>query len=337
MPLKPIVLICSVVFALAECSQARDLQTGRQPVAVTAEAMPLDRTRPNRARLGPLRYRGGVWLKSGHTAFGGLSGLWVAPDDSRFLAVSDHGFWVRGDLIQDGEGGLADVKNVTLGNLRGLRGAPLAGTEGHDAEALARTAEGDFLVAFERRHRVLAYDGAGASPPLDGPGRRMTVPADLHRAPPNGGAEALAVLDDGRWVLLSEDLVIDGRRLAFLRDTSGGWHTMTLPGRGGYKPTDAAQLPGGDLLVLERRFDLLAGFAARLRRVPAAHLTPGGTLAGPVVADFKAPLTVDNFEGLAITGGGEGRPPHVYLVSDDNYRGLQRTLLMMFEWAPTTP
>jgi hypothetical protein len=49
--------------------------------------------------------------------------------------------------------------------------------------------------------------------------------------------------------------------------------------------------------------------------------------------DIAPPMTVDNFEGLtSIAGAKRGR--RFYLISDDNNRPSQRTLLMAFDWEP---
>ena len=47
------------------------------------------------------------------------------------------------------------------------------------------------------------------------------------------------------------------------------------------------------------------------------------------VARLAAPLSVDNFEGIAVRR--DGTRDFVYLISDDNFLGLQRTLLLKFE------
>ena len=44
---------------------------------------------------------------------------------------------------------------------------------------------------------------------------------------------------------------------------------------------------------------------------------------------IEPPLTVDNFEGLAVRE--EAGRTFLYIVSDDNFSGSQRTLLMKFE------
>ncbi len=92
-----------------------------------------------------------------------------------------------------------------------------------------------------------------------------------------------------------------------------------------------AVLPSGDVLILERSFIPPASLAARIRLLAAADIAPGARLRGTEIAYLRPPLIVDNFEGMAVGRDGRGRTV-LYLVSDDNYNALQRTLLLMFEW-----
>ncbi|MGJ3263054.1 MAG: esterase-like activity of phytase family protein, partial [Salinarimonas sp.] len=94
--------------------------------------------------------------------------------------------------------------------------------------------------------------------------------------------------------------------------------------------TDCAVLPDGDLLLLERRYALTSGVAARIRRLPGAALRPGSTLDGPVIFEADWTNAIDNMEGLAIHRGPDGETL-LTLISDDNYSMLQRTLLLEFE------
>ena len=56
---------------------------------------------------------------------------------------------------------------------------------------------------------------------------------------------------------------------------------------------------------------------------------PGAVLEGRELARLHLPLNIDNMEGLALRQGGAGETL-VYLISDDNFNPLQRTLLMLF-------
>lgn len=315
---------------MVACPQARDLAAGKQGIPLRSESIPLSAEKPNTKRLGALTYRGGLVLHANHPAFGGLSGLHVRPDGSRFTAITDKGNWVTGTLRYHSDGRLADVADAELGPLGKPADGPAGDARGRDGEALTRLPDGRSLVAFEGDHRILAYP-PGPTPAIAGPATRMATPPLLARAKPNGGPEALAALADGRLLMLTESLQTQDARIGFLHDGER-WHRVRYPLDADFKPTDAAQVPGGDVLVLERRFDPLGGFQVRLRRIPGDRLAPGAMLDGPVIAHFRRPYVVDNFEGLAVRSNPSGRTL-IYIVSDDNFQSLQRTLLLMFALA----
>ena len=97
----------------------------------------------------------------------------------------------------------------------------------------------------------------------------------------------------------------------------------------GFKPTSAALLPDGGVLVLERRFTLLGGLAIRVVRLSADEIKPGARLTGEELAFFRPPLAIDNMEALAVRRGPAGETL-VYLMSDNNFNPIQRTLLLHF-------
>lgn len=268
-----------------------------------------------------LRPLGALLLDTEALGIAGLSGLHLAPD-LRLSAVGDRGRWLTARLVLQGDRplGLAEVRS---GPLRDGTGAPLRrGLQG-DAEALARLPDGTWLVAFERWHRIRAH-----RPTLDAPGHFVDVPADLAQAPANGGLEAMAVLADGRWLLLAEAMAAGpGLRRAWI-GRPGAWTALAYRPAPGMEPVDAAALPDGGVLVLERSFSVLAGFGGRLVRLPAAALTGPVIEPATVLLRIEPPLPVDNFEGVAAAVVG-GRTL-VALVSDDNENALQRTWLLLF-------
>jgi hypothetical protein len=142
-------------------------------------------------------------------------------------------------------------------------------------------------------------------------------------------------------------LVCEGRRGASTTvpawiGTGEAWTEREYPLRfdGGwaqepFRPTGAARLPDGDLLLVERRFPPIG---ARVVRLPRASLDGTGPLPTVEIARLEAPLTLDNFEGIDARRDASGRTL-VYLLSDDNNcartpgsrgPGLQRTLLLVF-------
>ncbi len=276
-------------------------------------------------RMGGLAFLGGLALRSGVEDFGGLSGLSVGAD-GRLSAVSDRGHWFTARIVRDGAGRLVDLVDGEMGPLQDLRGRPVRGAW-RDAEALERLPGGDWLVSFERRHRVWRY--AAETGGLRGRPAPFPTPQALARAPANGGLEALTPLSDGRILMLSQSLRREDGPPAGWLVGEGGSEALAYRPAPRFKPTDAALLAGGDVLVLSRRFSLIGGFAARIERIPAAAIRAGAVLRGTSVAVFRPPLTVDNFEGLAVAQDADGATL-VYVLSDDNFNGFQRTLLLLF-------
>jgi hypothetical protein len=310
-----------------------------EALTLDVRAVALNDSDPSQVEVGPLRFRGGLWLRSEDPAFGGLSGLQVSPDGSRVTAVSDCGRRFSARLRYDPRGHLSGLDDPTLAELAGPGGRPLERKE-RDAEGLAPDGADRFLVSFEgKRPRLRSY---AADPPLGGrPEVRSGPPFDEGCAD-NTGPEAIAASPGGRVAVVCEG---EGLRPS--------WTTVWL-GRGGawvarryslaadepglhdvYRPTGATFLPDGDLLVLERRYPPLA---VRLMRVAAADLDGAGPLAPREIVRLDPPLTVDNYEGVAVRR--DAAATLIYLVSDDNgcSKGagvvaprVQRTLLMQFE------
>lgn len=282
-------------------------------------ARPIPLEMPPGAALEPL---GGLVLDGGLAEFRGLSGLHLG-EDLRFTAVSDLGHWVSARILLR-EGRPAGLDGLRSGPLRDGGGTPLGRGFAADAEALARLPDGTWLVAFERWHRIRAYAD------LDGPGLYVEVPRGLERAPRNAGPEALAVLADGRWLLLTEGLAPPGApdlRQGWI-GRPGAWAPLAYRPAEGLVPVGAAPLPDGGALVLERRFSLFGGFSGRLARLPAGALQPGAVLEGQEVLRLEPPLPTDNYEGVATVRSG-GRTL-VALVSDDNENPLQHCYLLLF-------
>ncbi|HEX9880418.1 MAG TPA: hypothetical protein VGB25_09515, partial [Candidatus Binatia bacterium] len=80
----------------------------------------------------------------------------------------------------------------------------------------------------------------------------------------------------------------------------------------------------------------LRGAVVRLRRIPGPDLKAGARLRGKEILLLAPPLEVDNFEGAAVHRDPE-KGTFIYLVSDDNYSPLQRTLLLQFRLIEAVP
>ena len=89
-----------------------------------------------------------------------------------------------------------------------------------------------------------------------------------------------------------------------------------------------AALADGGVLVLERGYTAIGGAKGRVMQIETP--VAGEPISGlRELARLTPPIQVDNYEGLAVHIDNDGAVL-LYIVSDDNFNPLQRTLLMMF-------
>ena len=207
-----------------------------------------------------------------------------------------------------------------------------------DAESLILGDHG-LEVGFEGRARMQSYT---ADPAFGGPAVPLPAPPGVGTCGRNGGLETMTETADGRRLLVCEARRGASSTVPAWVGRGEAWTPREYPlafegGWAGepFRPTGAALLPDGDLLIVERRFPPLG---ARLVRLPRASIESAGPLAPREIARFESPLTLDNFEGVEARRDASGRTL-VYLLSDDNgcaktpgskRSGLQRTLLLLF-------
>ena len=319
----PAFLLC-LLFLSAPAAAQTPLKLQATPLRLNAE----DKTQ---VAGGDLRWRGGLLLSAEDPRFGGLSDLVISSDGTRLTAVTDAGRWVTARLSYDKAGNLAGIADSQWGALRDTRGLLLTGKARQDAEALTRLADGSLLVAFEHHHRLRRFPPAqAAGDGLAGVPKPVDRPGGLAAAGTNGGIEALVALAGDRLLAFTEGQSIASGYAVYLRDGAGLWQGLALKPKGLFYPTGAAQLPSDDVILLERRFTLLGGLSARLRRIPLAAIQPGALLDGIEIAELRPPLTLDNFEGVAVHRLGDGTT-RITLLSDDNFSPLQRSLIVQFD------
>lgn len=304
-----------------------------EPVTVRTAILELNPTAPPEQRaeskLGRLDYLGGLILASGEGNFGGYSGIAVDADGAGLWAIADTGHWLRLDFRRDDNGVPTEVGAAQILPLRDATGAAVTRKVLSDAEGLRRLADGQWLVSFERAHRLWFYDQPGG--PATG---TLVVPPTVAQQPDNGGIEAVAAFANGDLLLFSEEMqAVNGAAgsAAWLW-RNGAWRDLAWPARDNFKPTDAVALDNGDVIVLERFYLPIIGPKARLQRIPAASLD-AGQLQPELLAEWTAPYSVDNMEALDARRMPDGSL-WLYVMSDDNQNALQRTLLMLFRYAP---
>ncbi len=224
------------------------------------------------------------------------------------------------------------LADVVLAPLINSDGRPLIHSRRwYDSEALA-LADGIAYVSFERVHQIMRFD-FGASG-IHARGEPIAVPPEMRALPANKGVEALVVAPPGTDIAgaligISETAVSEGHHAGFI---IGGPQPglFRLRHSNDYDVTDAALLPGGkDLLILERKWSVLSGVAARIRRVSVADILPTAVVDGPVIFEADMGYEIDNFEGIDVHQEATGHIV-VTLVSDDNFSIIQRTLFLQF-------
>lgn len=310
--------------ALAACAQPVALPA--KPVAagpgitIAAAAAPLNPADPAQDRVGDFHYAGGLALSSADTArFHGLSDLAIR-NGVDLTAVSDEGDLIKARLVLDKAGRLVGLTDGRVSALADLDGKPLQGKLESDSEGMALLANGDMLVSFEQRHRIWLYPANGG-PPREAPAPDASFPA-------NGGMEALAPDPAG-----GPDAYVAGGE-----DSGQTWtcrvSTACTPGPVIAKPPEfglvaVTRLPQQRTAWLLRAWDPVRGSRVAL----TIQDDKGGEVAR---LDLAKPLTVDNFEAIAAVPAKDGSV-RFYLLSDDNFQSIQRTLLLAFDWKPAHP
>lgn len=294
--------------------QARNESTTR----VVAMQVPLDPEGGHR-RVGALVYVSGYVLESADPRFGGISAMARTPQG--FVALSDSGtvMWI----------------NAARGRPTSVRLLPLPAGPGtgakksdRDSEALVRDERGRIWVAYEHHNSIWRY-----GPDLHH-AEANRAPADMRRWPANSGPEAMVRLDDGRFIVFSEDVRRDGTSdvLLFDRDPTDPRSraerlSYRLPR--GFSVTDAALLGAGRIVTLHRSASISDGLVASVGIADLGAIRAGAVVAPRIVSTLHPPLTVDNMEALAVERvGGRTR---LWIASDDNFSALQRTLLLQFQ------
>lgn len=286
---------------------------------VLAEAVPLDSTEPGRRRVGGLTYLEGYRLSSRDIRFGGISAMHI--EGGRVVALSDAGTVFRFALPRQAGALPVAIERLPRGPGTGRRKSD------RDAESLV-VHGGSAWIGFEGRNSIWRYRLA------DWRFQSAAAPDAMRDWPSNGGSEAMVRLADGRFLVFAEGNgdAPTSPALLFPGDPAApGVKPVALRYRPPpeYRITDAAQLPDGRLLFLNRRATLMDGFSAILTVTDGPPRLDGTVIEGRVLAALAAPLTVDNMEALSV--GRERARTVIWIASDDNLDPLlQETLLLKF-------
>jgi hypothetical protein len=317
--LIPWLLLC----VLAGSSRRMDVEPIlAHAISIKAERLiaPMIETAPG------LRYVDGWSLSSRDDDFGGLSSLMTA--NGKFIAMSDSGAIIRFTIDAGGKISGASVNPLPRGCASDID------KRDRDSESIAHDpATGLFWIGFEWRNVICRSD-----PPLS-KAERLVKPEVMKHWAKTGGPEAIVRLADGRFLIFAEfakgsnalpELVIADRDPT--APDARFNRALYMAPEHHFSPTDAAQLPDGRLIVINRRFEPPVYFSARLSLLDPIPAKVSGILSGKTIAKFGRPGLTSNFEGVAISN--EGGRTFVWLISDDNYMWIENTYLLKFELLP---
>jgi hypothetical protein len=316
---------CVAALALAACGgSAADAPIAEQWRGIEVATEPVDL---GSTIVGRLRYRGGVELSSEQGVFGGLSGLEVL-EDGRLIAISDNGDWFEAHLTLNDAGDLVGARDWRTALMRDENGEPFADKESGDSEDLAQLTDGRFAVSFEQTQSIRIYDLNRDGPfgPA-APGPRLAETDDL---PNNSGLEALTSTGGGELLVGAEGG--PARTAPIWRAALDAPAPVAPSARfalaEGYSLTSLDRLPDGSYVALERFYAPAVGARARISRFT---IDAAGAISGAEeLATLAAPMPVDNFEGISAVRASDGAV-RLYIVSDDNFKRRQRTLLLAFD------
>jgi len=297
------------------------------PVAFSVHLQPGD-CHENIKLLGALRL---ATVTVDDQTLGGLSGLAWDEDAGLLYALADNARLFHFRPVFSA-GLLTAVQVVAAHRLRDRKHRPLA-VPWADAEglAIANGANGVssdtyLAVSFERKPRVVWYTPTGQR--LEEEILPKAFQDITRYAEPNKALEALAL--HPRWGLITAPEMA-------MRDTSARQVPIAALGnqsRSWFYPLAAAPnsalvgmdvLPDGDLLTLERAFVAPSlPLIISLRRTQLKSTEPL-TVIDVAVFDNSQGWILDNFEGLT-----RHRKQRFFMISDDNRRASQQTLLVYF-------
>ena len=304
-----------------------------EPVDALVEARVISNFKiaSTQTQFGPLEFVGGLELTSGNRDFGAISALRFRDAGSELLTISDNGFWISGQISRDVEGKPADFIHGQIAPLSDRAGRAAEKKWLSDAEGLL--VDGNQVsVSFERDHRIATGTLDAATFEFRFENEPLPIPGKEIRS--NRGLETLAkspetsALGGARIAVTEKSLNKSGNIYAGIMDGPGKG-VFFVERDGEFDITDGDFLPNGDLLLLERAFNMAEGIAMRIRRFDGATIAKGATISGTVL--FKADMSyqIDNMEGLDVWVRPDGATM-VSIVSDDNHSLLQRNLYLEF-------
>ncbi len=284
-------------------------------------------------RTGKLIYHGGLELKSNSKKFGGYSGLSISEDGRQLLAVSDRSHWLKLSLDYNAQGQLSGAHKGAILTLLGDQN--ISRFSQGDSESVEQTGS-ELLVSFEGHPRIEHYQIQPDGIILHQ--GRLSDFNHLKKLRNNKSLESVARINSSTVITLAEQNP-DHKK----SDTPGYIIQNNQQTPFFVKKTKKFSITDvtyhqGSLYFLERYFHKRSGLYARLSSFPLDKEINQGpndplsfkTIKPKKLASFGLLHKLDNFEGISVRTDQSGRT-FIYIISDDNFRDRQKTLLLMFE------
>jgi hypothetical protein len=326
------ILLLSAALPVLAGATERDLSL--QQLEIKAYPIENFKIGSSETRFGRLEFVGGMEMTSSSRDLGGLSALRFLGAGAEFIGVADTGFWFAGTVERNEAGAPAGISSFRMRAMPDGSGTRERRKWEADAEGLI-VKGGEVTASFERVHRIAT--GALDAETLEISLADEKLPAPAQELRNNKGFETLA--------LSPESGPLGGARVAVTEKSlnkSGDIYAAVMEGpkqgiffvarNGAFDITDGDFLPNGDLLLLERRFNMADGIAMRLTLVKGDDIKPGATVSGESLLEADMGYQIDNMEALDVWRDADGGT-RVTLLSDDNHSILQRNILLEFKLA----
>ncbi|WP_386679484.1 esterase-like activity of phytase family protein [Loktanella sp. R86503] len=257
-----------------------------------------------------------IWLND-DPAFGGMSGIEISADGSRFTALSDRSTLWQGTVTR--KGGVITAMTPDLVTPLHISDGSKTTHHNGDSEGLALGADGTVYVSFEGLARVAAY------PDVTGSAVRIPRMAAFDAMQSNASLEALAISADGALYTLPERSGSALQPFPVYRYQDDRWTTaFEISRTGPFLPVGADIGPDGLFYLLERDFTGI-GFRSRIRRFDMAG---GGA---ETLLETRTGVH-DNLEGISVWRDSAGAI-RMTLIADDNFKFFQTTEVVEYRVA----
>lgn len=324
-PLSIATYLCAFIMAMSPAFATENL---------TIRAVPIDFSaiHPSQIKYGELYWRGGLVLKSSNRDFGGFSGVELSADGKNLLAISDRGYWLKAKL---------NYKNGKPDSLTNAQMAPMLNANGKkykhweiDSEGLTKrnNSLSDVVVSSERSQALYRYKLGNSQ--LNASAMDWGAISQAKKIQRNLGLESVTSLPKSHkyrgWLLAIAERKLDknGNHSAWLINGKQD-HGLNIKRYGGFDITDAAYLPNGDIVILERAISLFSGPQMQIRQICGRDVKPNALIDGKKLLSINWVVAVDNMEGLGVHKASNGETI-LTIMSDNNFHFLQRNLLLQF-------